>query len=58
MKTLTLDPSFSGLTTTGNFKLLFILFNKLSLVLLKEYVKNFGVLKLFLINIFLKFLYP
>ena len=53
MNTFTLEPSFNGLTTTGNFNLLFIILTSCGFFLSNEYVKNFGVLILYFVNNFL-----
>ena len=53
INTLTLDPSFKGFITTGNFNFLSINFIKSDFDLLNEYKICFGVNMLFLINIFL-----
>ena len=52
MKTLTLEPSFKGLITTGNFNFLFINFFRLDLDLSNEYEMYFGVKILFFLKIF------
>ena len=53
MLTFTLEPSFNGLTTTGNFNLLLISLISCKFFLSNEYVKNFGVFTLYFINNFL-----
>ena len=53
INTFTLEPSFKGLITTGNFNFLSINLTKSDFVLSNEYKIYFGVRILFLINIFL-----
>ena len=50
INTFTLEPSFIGFTTIGNFNLFLITLISCEFFLLKEYVKNFGVFILYFIN--------
>ena len=58
IKTFTLDPSFKGLRTTGNFNRLSIILINSDFDLLKVYKIYLGVKILFFIKVFLIIPYP